>query len=315
MKWNREWWVLWFASWLVAAQGWAQVSDARIEQARIRTGPVGLRPETVAETVTVQQGRAIGTPGDLDMGVQLIVKPKERPHPWRLFASTADYYTDNVALTKSGRQGDGYFFSEIGVRYERKLSESLSIEATVRQGFFRYHEFSALDFNSLNAGVGLYYDWKDLWGITVFGRYNFEMLTDEGLSHQLFRNHTLSVGLQKTFAWQGSNFFYIGYTSIFGFAEPPANERNEHSLYAGAQVRLSRRLDADLYARLVLFDYVNQRGRMDLNQTIVAALTYHITERFDLNASVSLVFDRSNRSQFDYNAVTTGGGLAFKYQF
>ncbi|MEO8792342.1 MAG: outer membrane beta-barrel protein [Chthoniobacteraceae bacterium] len=258
--------------------------------------------------------RAVATPGDSDLGKQIILPLIERSHPWSLFASAADYYTDNVTLAKVNKQGDGYFFGEAGARYDGKLTESLSLEATIREGFFRYHGLSAQDFNSLNAGTGLYYNWKELWGITVFGRYNFEWLTDASAGRDLLANHTLSVGAQKTFALEGGNSIYVGYTSIFGFAQQSAAERNEHVLYAGGQAHLTKSLDADLYARLALFDY-RQGTRRDMNGTAVAALTYHFNRSLSVNVSYSFVFDRSNQSRFDYDADTTGGGFAFRYDF
>lgn len=280
----------------------------------MRVSPLGLNLGTPGGIGDAQSNRAVETPGDPDLGVQFISQPRERAHPWRFFGSAADYYTDNVTLAKSNKQGDGYFFSEVGARYERKLTESLGIEAIVRQGFFRYHSLSSQDFNSLNAGAGVYCDLKDFWGITAFGRYNFERLSDESLGRELLHNHTLSVGAQKTFALQGGTFIYLGYTSIFGFAEQSAAQRNEHSLYAGAQIHLTQCLDADFYARLALFDY-RQAERRDMNGTIVAALTYHFNRQLAVNASFSFVFDRSNHTRFDYDAATTGGGLNIRYEF
>lgn len=275
---------------------------------------MGVNPATQGETALVSGSHAIATPGDPDLGKQVILPLTEPAHPWRLWASAADYYTDNVALAKYDRQADGYFFTEVGARYDRKLTEALAIEATVRQGLFRYHSVSSQNFDSLNAGIGLYDELKELWGITLFGRYNFERLTDESLGHEFLRNHTLSVGAQKTFSLQGGNSIYLGYASIFGFAEQSASERNEHCLYAGGQAHLTQSLDADFYARLALFDY-RQGGRKDLNGTAVAALTYRFNRRLSVNASFSFVFDRSNKSRFDYEAATTGGGVTFRYTF
>lgn len=300
--------------WLIGSQAWGQVPDARVEQARMRSNTTGLSLGTQGETGETLTNRAIATPGDADLGKQVILPLRERAHPWSFFASAADYYTDNVTLSKFNRQADGYLFAEAGARYERKLTESLTLEATVRQGFFRYHDLNSQDFNSLNAGTGLYYNWKELWGITVFGRYNFERLSDEGFGREFFRNHTLSVGAQKTFAFDGGNSIYVGYTSIFGFAQQSAAQRHEHTLYAGGQAHLTQSLDADIYAKLALFDY-RQGNRRDMNGIAVAALTYHFNRHLSVNASYSFVFDRSNQSRFDYDAGTTGGGFTFRYEF
>ena len=311
---NRSQTIVFLAICVLGSRAWGQATDARVEQARMRVSPVGLNLGTQDETAAAQRDRVVATPGDSDLGKQIVLPLTESAHPWRLFASAADYYTDNATFTRTNRQADGYFFSEVGARYEGKLTESLGFETTIRQGFFRYHDLTAQDFNSLNAGSGLYYRLKELWNITVFGRYNFEWLTDSGAGRDLLTNHTLSVGAQKTFTFDGGNFIYVGYTSIFGFAEQSALQRNEHVLYGGAQAHLTRDLDADFYARLALFDY-RQGNRRDVNGTVVAALTYHLNKRLSVNASYSFVFDRANQSRFDYDAGTVGGGLAFRYDF
>jgi opacity protein-like surface antigen len=97
-------------------------------------------------------------------------------------------------------QADGYFFGEVGLRHEVKLTDDLTFEAIFRQSFFRYHSLSALNFNSLNAGAGVFYNPTELWDITLFGRYNFEWNTNSRSSRDLLTGHTLTVGAQKTFA-------------------------------------------------------------------------------------------------------------------
>lgn len=296
----------------VAGSSHAQIT-ARIEQARLRSSAVGLRPEAPGETMAAAAERAVPTPGDLDLGVQLLLKPKVGLRPLRVFATAHGFHTDNVGLSKNGRQSDTYLFSEIGARYEGKLSETISIEATVRQGLFRYDEFRGFNFESLNAGAGLGYKLQALGDITLFGRYNYERLTNDDLANEFFVNHTLSVGGQKSWVWKGDSLLYLGYASIFGFAEPVTAERDEHGLFGGAQLRLTERLEGDLYYRLALFDF--RGGQRALNQTIVASLTYRFTQWCELNASLSFVVNRSDRSQFDYEALTTGGGIGLKLQF
>lgn len=312
MKCRLAFWALLLAVSLVALPSRAQ-TPARIEQARLRASTVDLLPETPAETIAAFAERAVETPGDLDLGLQLIIKPKERVRPLRLFGSVNGYYTNNVALSKNNPQSDMYLFSEIGARYERKLSDAISLEATVRQGLFRYDEFRGLDFESLNAGAGVGYTLRKLWDVTLFTRYNYQRLTNDDFANAFFVNQTLSVGAQKSWVVKGSILLYTGYASIFGFSEPVAAERDEHSLFGGGHLLLTPHLEGDFYYRLALFDF--RGGQRDLNQTIVTSLTYRFNEWCELNASLSFVLNRSNRSRFDYNALTSGCGVGLRLQF
>ena len=189
---------------------------------------------------------APATPGDSDLGAQFIIPQGEPIRPWQLFGSAAEFFTTNATLSRANKQGDGYFFGDFGARYESKLWDSVGFEAVVRESLFRYHSLTALNFNSLNASAAVFHNLDSLWDITLFGRYNFEWDTDSRAGRDLYTAHTLTIGAQKNFAWQGGNFIYVGYSSIFAWAQQFAAQRNEHSLYLGAQTHLTRSLDADL---------------------------------------------------------------------
>jgi hypothetical protein len=293
-------------------------TPGQIEQARQRSAIQDFQQQVPLETgdpsdELQDSEEALETPGDLDLGIQLIMKPKDRERPLRLFATLTEFYTNNVGLAENHPESDTYLFAEIGGRYETKLSEKVGFEATVRQAIFRYGKFSGSDFESLNAGFGIGYKVPELADVTVFSRYNCERLTNEDFGNEFFLNQTLSFGAQKSWVYKETNLFYIGYASIFGFSDPKAAERDEHGLFGGAHVRLTERFHADLYCRCAYFDF--QSGQNDLNVMIVPSLTYQITPQCELNASFSFVTNHSNHSRFDYNAVTTGGGINLKFQF
>lgn len=256
---------------------------------------------------------ALTTPGDFDLGIQAIMKRREAEQPFRFFADTAEFYTNNVGLTRTHQQSDAYFFADVGFTYSRKVTDELTFETTLRQGFFRYNQFTPLNFEDFNAGVGLTYDWKKLWDLTFFGRYNFERFTQGNISSDFFLNNTLAIGAQKTFEFNGGNYIYLGYSSIFGWATPLSKQRDEHGLFAGTHYNFIRKFSGDLYYRIAVFDYTV--GRTDLNQTVVASLAYTFNNYAKLTASVSFASDISNHSVYNYDLVTAGGGLAVQIKF
>ncbi len=298
----------------VSSTALAQNPSAAIESSRLRSSEAGpqFQSQSLPLGANVEQ-LALRTSGDLDLGVQLIMKRQEREEPFRIFADTAEFFTSNVALTRTGARSDSYFFGDVGFTYNKHITDDLQVEATVRQSFFRYSTYSRLDFEDMNAGTGLTYQLKKVWDVTVFGRYNFERMTQENANRDFFRNSTITIGAQKTFSFNNGNYAYFGYSSIFGFSAPTSAERDEHGIFAGAHYNFSRQLSAELYYRIAAFPYTV--GRTDLNQTAVLTLAYAFNDYARLTASVSFTSDRSNHSVYDYDVANTGGGLAFQLRF
>jgi hypothetical protein len=253
------------------------------------------------------------TPGDLDLGIQMIMKRKEAEQPFRFFADVAGFYTNNVALVNKGAQGDSYLFADVGFTYERRLTDELTFESTVRQGFFEYNKFSSLDFDDFNLGGGLTYQSKKLWDLAFFGRYNFERFTHDSIGNEFFSNNTLTIGAQKTVVFNQYNYAYFGYSSVFGASDPFYAQRDEHGFFGGIHYNFSHKLYAELYDRIAVFNY--NIGRTDLNQTVVATVGYTVNDYARITASFSYVDDRSNHSVYDYDAATSGGGLALQIKF
>jgi len=293
-----------------AAQNQANVVDlSRQQSTNIQPQ---LQQQSLPLGVNVNE-LPVTTPGDLDLGVQVLMKRKQEEQPYRFFADAAEFYTNNVALVNSGKQSASYFFADVGFTYQKRLTDELTVEATVRQGFFRYGHFSTFDFDDFNAGTGLTYQVKKLWDIAFFGRYNFERFTNGDIGNDFFRNNTLTVGAQKTFTFHQRDYLYVGYSSIFGWSSPSVNQRDEHGIFEGFHYNFTRNFTGDLYNRTAVFNY--NTGRTDFNDTIVASVAYTFNDYAKLTASASFATDTSNHSVFNYNLFTGGGGIALQIKF
>ena len=296
-----------------SAQAPGNAGDA-VEQARQRTFDV--QPQLQQQNLPLGVNLSnlpVSTSGDLDLGIQMIMKRQEAEPNYRFFADIAGFYTSNVALTPVNALGDSYLFADLGFTYQRRLTDELSWEATISQGFFSYSQLTQFNFQDFNIGSGLTYQLKKLWDISVFGRYNFERFTQGDIGTDFFRNNTITVGAQKSFTFTGNHYVYFGYSSIFGWADPYYAERDEHGLFAGAHYNITQQFYGELYYRIAAFDYAV--GRTDLNQMVVATVAYVFNQNVKLSASYSFVSDRSNHSVYSYDAGTTGGGLALQVRF
>ena len=256
---------------------------------------------------------ATSTPGNLDLGIQAILKRKEAEQPYRFFADVADFYTNNVASVSTGKQSDAFVFMDLGFTYNPKLNKEWSLETTIRQGFFEYNHFTTLDFQDFNLGGGLTYQSQKIWNIAFFSRYNFERFTKGNLSQDFFRNNTLTVGAQKTFVFDSNKYLYVGYSSVFGWAVPYDSERDEHGIYGGVHYNFTPKVYCEIYDRADCFAY--NIGRTDFNNTVVATVGYVFNDHARITASFTYVTDRSNQSVYDYGALTTGGGVALQLKF
>ncbi len=256
-------------------------------------------------------GVAPKSPGDPDLGEQVILKRQQKSTPWLFSADTSINYTSNIALADKGARGDTFFLGQLALSYQRKVIENLFFETTVSQGFFKYDRFPAFDFDTLNAGTGLTYFAK---GIAFSARYNYNRLTDGAQHDEFFRQHSVTLGAQKTISVNSAFFAYFGATARFNWNEPLVTQRDEYSIYVGGRVALTRTLTFDAFYRAGVFNY-NFQSRTDVNQTLALSLRYQPRPWFAVTASSSFGLNLSNRDTFDYKVANTGLTLGVQFKF
>ncbi len=298
---------------LASASAFAQspTANARVEQAQ------KFRPEASAQDSgslpAFSLDQAPASPGDPDLGEQVILRRKEKLTPFKLFADVSGFYTSNAALTDKHTVDDFFLVAQVGASYQTQVVPNLYAEATVRQATFRYAKFDELDFDSLNAGAGLTYVSRPLWGLAFSVRYNFNRLTDGSQHDEFFKNHTVTLAVQKTYELSKAHYLYGGYASVFGWSEPVAPQRDEHGIYLGYHASLSRSISADASYRIALFDYVH--GRADWNQSLTVAVKWDATRWLSIAASISGGLNHSNREVFDYKVFSGGVGITASIAF
>src|SRR5256714_3799096 len=81
----------------------------------------------------VDNGRAVESPNDADIGEQEILKRVQRYEPFTVSVSTPIYYTSNVALVRSGEQGDVLFAPAAGVTFAPRLTQTLYAAFTIQR--------------------------------------------------------------------------------------------------------------------------------------------------------------------------------------
>jgi hypothetical protein len=317
--WRGGWtgWVACVAVWPVV--GLAQTTLPQVETARRLDQDPALRME--AATRPAEESEPVpASPGDDDLGVQLILKKREQYRPFQVFGDVAGSYTSNAFLTENGARGDYFFAGQVGASYQPLLGRDLLGEITVRQQWVRYERFDTLDFDSLNAGGGLTYLLRDLGEIAVFGRYNFNRLTygqdgaDGDAGSEFYKSHSLSAGLQKVFVVNRAVQVTAGQISEISFADPYIQQRNEYALYGGMHVKWTRHITSDLYYRPSYVDYV-ATSRNDWVQNVGLALGFQPQPWLQATVSASMAFNESDQAGSDYETFNTGLGIRLQAKF
>ncbi len=290
-------------------EGQIQRSDILQETPSIRTS--GLFSFTTDDEDEIF---APSSPGDDDIGLQMLLKEESEVKYFTLYAEVAGYYTTNIALTNRP-EVDGAFLSEqAGLTYSRPFSGSFVALAALRQQSIRYDRLSAFDFDSLIADAGLTYVARELHDLNIYVRYRYNRLMEPFYGTSFFNNHTLVGGLQKYWTYSRGIWYYVGVEGEIGYSSPSLNQRDAGAFYFGGNVDLVRRLSVQAFYRGAYQTY-NNINRNEFNQNISLLFIFELTDWASINFQTSWAFNHANREVFDFKAFNLGGGLQVQMQF
>lgn len=262
-----------------------------------------------------EPGYAPPSPADDDLGEQRLLVPDSRYKSLTLFANASEFYTTNAELTNGGVQGDWFTALQFGATWLPRIAGNLYGEVSALQQLYRYADLSGLSFNSLDLGAGLIYVFRDFGDLSVFARYNYNLLTDASASESIFYQQTIRMGLQKPFVFSRAHSATIAFNTDLNLdGWPDYALRNRFALLAGYQANLTRRLQANLFYQIAYFPFLDT-NRRDWNQILSAGLAYNFTPWFSLNASVSASFNDSSDNFYTYDVLNTGAGVSAMLKF
>jgi hypothetical protein len=288
-------------------------SNPSVEQSRLfpRTIPP-TSGNVTPDGMTLPEGESTPS-GDESFGAQQILKTEEKVPQFVVNASASAFYTSNVALTHSDTKSDGFFVGAAGFSWTPRINPQLQFSLDIGASIFRYFDTSALDFESLGAGVGLAWTPPNAWGCQLLGRYDFSELLDRH-SNEILQDHEFSVALQKLFVLGRSHALSVGILGSAGISDPFVEQRDQIGFALGYHLQITRQLGSDFGYRHSWYFY-NDSGRTDLNQVFSLGLRYDITPWASINALISGGLNHSDRTAFDYNVFSSGGGVVFTTRF
>jgi hypothetical protein len=292
----------------------AQVVSVQDRAQLLRT-PVGPLSDPYSEENGVDNGQAVESPNDPDIGEQGILKRIERYEPFTVSVATPFYYTSNVALTRTGEQGDVLLAPAVGITYAPRFTRTLFGSFTLQRQEFYYDKFPALDFGSFDFRAGLFYILPKLHNLMLRGEYGYNRLTFSNSFNDFFSNHSIFLGAELPFRIGRAQQFSLGTgTSVSLNAEPSPPRRHEFDIYAGYSLKVTRALTLGAVGRIFVRDY-RSIDRTDVSEVLALTANYRIAKCFSAGAATTFAWSQSSRSVFDYNVANIGGVLSLSFNF
>ncbi len=294
---------------LPPARGQQAVSP--IEQARLFQ-----QLPTTANMEVDANGTALGdeeTSSDDSFGKQLILKSQPRVRTFVVSGDASVFYTNNVALTRRDKIDDAFFAANAGVVWTPRLTPHLEAQFAAHGSIFRYHTTSALDFENLGIGAGLFWSPDHCAGVSLFAHYDFIELLNRH-SEEILRDHEFTLGAQKIFPFGRAHSLVAGATVMAGLSTPHSAQRDQAGLFLAYRLQVTRSLEAEILYRFA-GNFYNDSGRVDRNQVLSATVRYRVREWADINAFFSFADNRSDDSAFDYDAAVNGGGVGVTIRY
>ena len=301
---------------IFAAQSFAQTVTTNADRAQTlqeHTQPT-FGPGYTSEGI--QDGHAVESPNDPDIGQQEILKRVTQYNPWVVALATPVFYTSNVALTNSGEVSDVVFAPVAAFFYEPQLAKTLYGHIGAREQVFYYGKYTTFDFASLDCEAGLSYFMPQFHNLILRGWYDFNRLTQgDQLGAEFFSNHAVILNAELPFHLSRAQQFSIGAdTNLSVGADHQSPRRNDYEGYLGYSVDLTRFFSLHAVGRVVARDY-HQNGRTDVSEIISATATYRVNDWIWISAISSFAHSDSNQDVFDYDVGNGGGVLELSLRF
>lgn len=263
-----------------------------------------------------QNDYAPASPGDDDLGQQLILKRNEKVEPFRAWLDSAGYWTDNAANVNAGQIDDWFWTGGVNLAWQQRLSGRFYGDVYAGQRVYRYDELDALDYEDGQFSAGLLVLLPEMLNSIFHVHYGYQRITQGIDDEPIYQAHMLKTGIQKTFLIDRLNSIYVNLGASLSLdTEPDILSRHEYSSTVGYSYKIMRDLSFSLSYRLSYFDYYNLEGREDWYHNWGAALTWQPYECLEVTASYNYSLNRSNLDAFDYEAQLAGPSLALKFKF
>jgi len=265
--------------------------------------------------VTDENDFAPESPGDDDIGQQLILKDAEKERWLNAQADTFTFWADNPANLSKGGDEDVFWGGQVSLGAQPRLAERLYLDAFVSQQMYRYDNNSFLDYEYLQASLGLIYSEPRLSDSILFLQGQFGRTTGDNFGNGSLNSFSILSGIQKTVLFDRRNSLYLNLMGDWDVASDVNNlEHAEYIADLTYRFKIMRDLVLSASYRFTLFDYYNV-DRTDGLNILGLYLNYAPYKWMNVYAGGTFNLNDSNIDAFDYNATNLGGGVGIQIHF
>ena len=256
------------------------------------------------------------SPGDEDIGQQLILKRNEKSYPFAAWLDSSLFWTDNAANVNQGNIEDWFYVGGVNLAWQQRLGGRFYGDVYAGQHWFRYDELSELDYESGEASLGTLVVLPELANAIFHLHYYYQRITQDIGDDPIYETHNLRAGIQKTFLIDRLSSINVNLQSSFALeTDPDILRRHEHSLLLGYNFKIKRDLIFTFSYRLAYYDYFNLEDRHDWYHNFGAALTWRPKEYLEFSAGYNFTLNESNYDVFSYESHLAGPTVAAKVKF
>jgi len=295
-----------------------QVDPSRAADAANQAGigSSSLLNERTVEGLQEENTFAPASPGDSDLGRQILLKRNDKARPFSAWVDSSFFWTDNAGNVDANKSQDIFYAGGINLSWQQHLKKRYYGDAYLGQHWYRFDSSRQLDYENGEVRLGILAVLPELKNAIFSAHFGYQRFTQNIADEALYEAYQLRLGLQKTFLIDRINSVNVGLLTNFAVGtSPDLLQRHEYALQLGYNIKLSSKWLVNTSYRLSYFDYFNFQGRQDWFQNMGAALSYRPTQNFDMSAGYYFAVNSSNARNFDYQSQLGGLSLAAKIRF
>jgi hypothetical protein len=180
---------------------------------------------------------------------------------------------------------------------------------------YRYDDNGLLDYEYLQASLGLIYLEPRLWNSMLFAQFQYGRTTNDDFSHEILNSLSFIAGIQKSVLIDRRNSFYMNLmgdwdldTDVDQFAH------SEYIADLSYRFKIMRDLVLSASYRFTWFDYQDV-DRSDALNTMGVYLTWMPKKWLNVYVGSSFNINESDVDAFDYETTNIGGGVGIHFSF
>ena len=296
---------------LCGASSFAQEQAAQIGTQQDLTRPA---PETAADE---EEEPSVADP---DLGEIALVSRTPRPDMFTFSTSQNFHYTNNAFLTPDDERSSLFWNGRVAASFVPYATRDFTPRVTLEQNFFRYGEFSELDFDSQSLQAEVKYDLKrdDSWYVNV--SYAVARLYAPHSDVDEFYRYGLGTASITHVRQLGGSPVYFAGSAGSQFRHGDPSEFDRITAYVNAAVFYSplEHLQLTVFMRPEGQRYTNDAldsSRTDFNFSVGASAVLTPVEYVSLGVTASFVGNYSSSDPADYEvfspSLVIGGRIAF----